>query len=463
MSDTKTRSTDFLLILAGVVIAGVVGAWFLLDGGEDAAPALETAPLPAPVVVEEPAAQAEGRTAEVSAQVGEDVAVNLSKARMAAGAGLLTEPAGQNALYFYTLVLDAEPEHEEAQAELAELAAEISSRIAAALDAGDFATAAPLAARLAAARPSTPIVAEFEDRLIAEQQRLLLEALNAAQAGNQSVANALLRRAERLPRADTELLGQAREQIAAIRAERARAAAAARRAAVAGAGQGAQPEAGEERVAGDPDADAGAGADQPASAPEPESLARAREALAAGRLLEPAEDSVTFHLARARSENADPAAVAEVEGALAVSLVERVRDTIEAGELESAETMIADLEDVPAVSEQLDLLDDELDQAYVDREAERVISSGNLQVRELVQPVYPRAAIRRSVEGYVDVEFTVDRDGRTTDIEIVEADPRNIFDRATTQAVAQWRFEPREFRGQVIPARVRTRVAYNLD
>ena len=57
-------------------------------------------------------------------------------------------------------------------------------------------------------------------------------------------------------------------------------------------------------------------------------------------------------------------------------------------------------------------------------------------------PTYPVDALRASVQGEVQVEFTVAPDGSVTDARVVRADPPRVFDRAAVAAVRRWRFEP---------------------
>jgi periplasmic protein TonB len=58
------------------------------------------------------------------------------------------------------------------------------------------------------------------------------------------------------------------------------------------------------------------------------------------------------------------------------------------------------------------------------------------------EPKYPTAALRAKVTGQVTASMTVDTEGRVSNIKIINAKPRAIFDRSVRDALAQWRFEP---------------------
>ena len=60
-----------------------------------------------------------------------------------------------------------------------------------------------------------------------------------------------------------------------------------------------------------------------------------------------------------------------------------------------------------------------------------------------VSPEFPREAVIASVEkGQVRARLTLDAAGEVTRVDIVEANPRRIFDRAVVRSLSQWRYEP---------------------
>jgi protein TonB len=58
-----------------------------------------------------------------------------------------------------------------------------------------------------------------------------------------------------------------------------------------------------------------------------------------------------------------------------------------------------------------------------------------------VDPDFPREAVQAGVDrGVVRARMTLDNAGNVTRVEVVDASPRRIFDRAVTRALSQWRF-----------------------
>ncbi len=81
-----------------------------------------------------------------------------------------------------------------------------------------------------------------------------------------------------------------------------------------------------------------------------------------------------------------------------------------------------------------------------------------------VQPVYPRRALSRGIEGYVIVEFTVTKQGTTRDIRVVEAKPSGMFDRAAMQAAAKFKYKPRVVDGQAIEVPgVQNKITFEIE
>jgi len=92
-----------------------------------------------------------------------------------------------------------------------------------------------------------------------------------------------------------------------------------------------------------------------------------------------------------------------------------------------------------------------------------VLPEAQLVRRSFRMPDYPEQAVVDRVEGWVDVEFTVASDGTTRDARIVAADPAGMFDRATLDALARWRYEPVKSNGVPVNQRVTIRLRFELD
>lgn len=67
-----------------------------------------------------------------------------------------------------------------------------------------------------------------------------------------------------------------------------------------------------------------------------------------------------------------------------------------------------------------------------------------------IEPQYPRQAAMAGIEGWVKVRFDISEDGSVANIEVLEASPRNTFNRSAEQALLRWKFRPMEVDGRAI-------------
>jgi protein TonB len=80
-----------------------------------------------------------------------------------------------------------------------------------------------------------------------------------------------------------------------------------------------------------------------------------------------------------------------------------------------------------------------------------------------VAAVYPRRALQRGIEGYVDVEFTVSKLGSVTNPKVTQASPAGIFDQAALDATLKYKYKPRVVNGQPMEVSgVEVRVKFEL-
>ena len=81
-----------------------------------------------------------------------------------------------------------------------------------------------------------------------------------------------------------------------------------------------------------------------------------------------------------------------------------------------------------------------------------------------VEPMYPRRALTRGIEGYVLLEFVVTRTGTVQDPVVLAAEPPGYFDRAALDAVLKFKYLPRVVDGVAmdVPG-VRARLVFEID
>jgi len=80
-----------------------------------------------------------------------------------------------------------------------------------------------------------------------------------------------------------------------------------------------------------------------------------------------------------------------------------------------------------------------LDPTWSNEPNERGTSLGLRPVAQM-PPQYPELARHQGIEGYVTMAFVVQANGQVADIQVVEAKPRGMFEKAARQALMRWRY-----------------------
>lgn len=436
--DQPKRSFDTPLLIAALVVAGAMLAYFFL--GKDSA-VIESAP---PAIVEATPEEEQIQAVIASESVADEL---LTRARLAVESGMLAEPSSSNALYYYSLYLEQNPEDAEAAQELSSAADAVGQQVAAAVGSRDWDRATFLVEQIRNAGADSSAVEAFRSDLEAYRVEQADVALAAARRGDEAGANAALDDLAGLPRAEATVLletrSAVRDALVAYRVEQqaaAEAAAAARRAE-------------QQRAA----AARTRTAQQPAAAQvQTDPLAEVRSAIQSGQLTGEAGAIALFE--------AVPASVdgrAEVQSDLAGAIADLARNAAAAGDLREAERLQGQVANFD--SAEASALQETIDRAYIELAVAETVSAATLRRTRAVAPVYPQRAVRRGITGRVKVEFTVAVDGSTRDIEVVESSSGGVFDRASIRAISEWRYEPREVRGQAVAQRVYAYLDYNLE
>jgi len=81
-----------------------------------------------------------------------------------------------------------------------------------------------------------------------------------------------------------------------------------------------------------------------------------------------------------------------------------------------------------------------------------------------IAPQYPSRALRRGLEGYVIVEYTVTKQGTVKDPVVIEAEPQDIFNDAAIKSVLRYKYKPRVIDGNPVEVSgVRTKINFKIE
>jgi protein TonB len=87
----------------------------------------------------------------------------------------------------------------------------------------------------------------------------------------------------------------------------------------------------------------------------------------------------------------------------------------------------------------------------------------NVMPLSRINPVYPRRAKLKKIEGYVQTEFTITPSGNVKDIVIIKSYPEGVFDISAKQALIRWTFKEKMENGKAVSQRAGITINYRLN
>ena len=400
--------------------------------GDDATADAVAVVDPRPLDIMPPLAPpAEEEPDDIESEPAIDIEVELRKARFAADADLLVSPPEGNALYYYSRVVAAAPDHLQASSEFDAVLARVALDVSEHLSANEIDEAYELTLYVAAAKPDHSLVEAMRATLSERSNRLVDRALSLTRSGDDDGAANVLATLQSLPGVDADVVAATVAYTDELRQTR-----------INEEAQLAEVERAANELAVN------------------DWTEKVRGAIKSGQLVSPDGNSARDFLAERDGPKESKDALTDE---LLSALLEAGQQSVDEGDLETGERLLAAAADLREDADGLTELRALLERRIIGKEESRILELSDF-VRLNTPPVrYPHIATRLELNGWVEVLFTVTANGSTDNIEVVSAEPANIFDAAAVKAVEQWTFQPREYRGQRLNQRTRARVVFELN
>jgi len=202
---------------------------------------------------------------------------------------------------------------------------------------------------------------------------------------------------------------------------------------------------------------------QAAAAPEqPQYLDLAQSRLAQGKLTEPDNDSALFYVNQLRATDPKNSGLARISSAVQAQILEQARAALDSAQPARAETLLQMAAGLGA-SADLAPLNQRLAQLKLTATGPPEVLEASLTRARAIELDYPSDALRRAVEGWVDVTYVVTAEGKVTTIKVLDSSPKNVFDAAATRALARMRYKPATQSGKSIAVSTKLRISFRLS
>jgi protein TonB len=404
MTQTKDtgRQSDLLLYVAGAVVAAVGVTWLVILkpwGSSAPPPAEQPAPTQTIAMADSPPPPS-GDDAPSAPSAALDNPLRM--ADLAFQAGMLVEPEEYSAWTLYRGVVKTEPGNAAAVQGLNKVADELVRRGETALEQGRFDDARAIVERIRAALPAHA------------GAKALAEKIWPAGSGRAAVAESSFK---------PELPVQAPPpKVAPVQVK-------------------------EEPV-------------KPVVDPVVELNQKFEDAMTAGRLLAPTDQSAKRYVEQMISKHPNHDLTRAARDRLSHEFLARSSQSLEARDTDAAGIWIDEAERLGADPNGVRTARTQLVDLQVALESAKPIPASALKVKSYSKPTYPPRALERGIEGWVDVEFTVEPDGSTSHVAVAGASHDTYFRKEAVAAVEQWKFEPRVFMNRPIAQRSYTRIRF---
>ena len=76
---------------------------------------------------------------------------------------------------------------------------------------------------------------------------------------------------------------------------------------------------------------------------------------------------------------------------------------------------------------------------------------------------YPTDALRKNIEGWVELSYVVSAEGKVTTVKVLNSSPAGVFDTAAAKALGRVRYKPVMQSGKATAVSTKLRIAFRVS
>jgi TonB family protein len=200
---------------------------------------------------------------------------------------------------------------------------------------------------------------------------------------------------------------------------------------------------------------------QSVAAPEqPQYLDLAQSRLAQGKLTEPDNDCALFYVTQLRTADPKNSSLPRISAAVQQQILEQARTAIDTGQPGRAEVLLQMAGTLGSTPE-LNTLNERLVQ--LKSGATPDVQEASLTRTRQIELDYPALALRKGIEGWVDLAYTVTAEGKVIKVKVLNSNPVGMFDTEASRALSRLRYKPTMQAGKPVAVNTKLRIAFKLQ
>ncbi len=204
---------------------------------------------------------------------------------------------------------------------------------------------------------------------------------------------------------------------------------------------------------------------QAAAVPEqPQYLDLAQSRLAQGKVTEPDNDSALYYVNQLRTADPKNGALPRISAAVQGQIQDQARAALDAAQPARAEALLQTAASLGTNAE-LTALNQRLAQL---KQAAAAASPPEMTEASLtrLKPIeldYPSEALRKNIEGWVELSYVISAEGKVTTVKVLNSSPAGVFDTAAAKALARVRYKPVMQGGKATAVSTKLRIAFRVS
>jgi TonB family protein len=201
---------------------------------------------------------------------------------------------------------------------------------------------------------------------------------------------------------------------------------------------------------------------QAAVAEQSQSLDLAQSRLAQGKVTEPENDSALFYVNQLRTSDPKNGALPRISSAVQAAILDQVRAALDGAQPAKADALLQLAAGLGASAEMV-ALTQRLAQMKQATPGVPEVTEASLTRAKGIEVEYPSDALRRGLEGWVELAYQVNLDGKVASVSVVDSNPAGVFDAAALRALSRVRYKPALQNGKPVAVRTKVRIAFKLS